>query len=51
MLIFKFIIWAQEDVNQHKESFDPDNPRDFLDMYLIEIENKKDQKSSFYGRK
>lgn len=41
----------QEDVNLHKETLDRDNPRDFLDMYLVEIENKKDEQTSFYGMK
>ncbi|XP_059487512.1 methyl farnesoate epoxidase-like [Neocloeon triangulifer] len=40
--------FIMEDVNAHKETLDQENPRDFLDMYLIEIEKNKDKKDTSY---
>jgi len=40
-----------DEIKEHKSTLDPDNPRDFIDTYLIEIQNHKEQniKSSFTG--
>ena len=38
-------------IKNHKESLDTNEPRDYIDKYLIEIQNTKDPNSSFYGEK
>ena len=38
----------KEQIHTHKSSIDPDNSRDMMDLYLNEIENTDDVKSSFY---
>ena len=35
--LFKFI---DERIDEHRESFDPENPRDFVDCYLKEMDSK-----------
>ena len=35
----------------HKKTLDPDNIRDFMDLYLTEIQNTTDPKSTMYGKK
>ena len=35
----------------HKKTLDPDNIRDFMDLYLTEIQNTTDSKSTMYGKK
>ena len=35
-------------INEHKDTFDPDNLRDMADVYLNEINNTTDPSSSFY---
>jgi len=39
----------RKSIENHKESLDTNEPRDFIDKYLIEIENTKDPNSSFFG--
>uniref|UniRef100_A0A3P8Y2Z7 Cytochrome P450, family 2, subfamily AD, polypeptide 2 n=1 Tax=Esox lucius TaxID=8010 RepID=A0A3P8Y2Z7_ESOLU len=36
----------QVEIDKHKEDWDPENPRDYVDMYLTEI-NKEDPKAGF----
>ena len=36
-------------INEHKESLDSENPRDFMDVYLSQVESTKDPNSSFHG--
>ena len=38
----------REHIKHHQETLDPNDPRDFIDKYLIEIENTTDENSSFY---
>ena len=38
-------------IKNHKETLDTNEPRDYIDKYLIEIQNTKDPNSSFYGEK
>ena len=38
-------------INEHKESLDSENPRDFMDVYLSQVENTKDPNSSFHGKR
>jgi Cytochrome P450 len=47
------IQFLSEDIENHKTTLDADNPRDFIDMYLIEMQNHKEQNvdSSFTGKK
>merc|ERR1712064_153227 len=39
-----------ENIMKHKETLDPNEPRDFTDMMLIEIEQTTDKTSSMYGQ-
>merc|ERR1711936_136773 len=39
----------RKSVDKHKETLDPNEPRDYIDKYLVEIENTKDTNSSFFG--
>ena len=36
----------QELIDEHKKDIDMDNPRDFIDCFLIEMENQEDDKKS-----
>jgi len=36
-------------IKEHQETLDPNEPRDFTDKVLIEIQNTTDKTSSFYG--
>merc|ERR1719290_57954 len=40
----------QENIEKHQETLDINEPRDYIDMVLIEIEKSKDSKSSFHGQ-
>ncbi|XP_067226751.1 cytochrome P450 2B9-like isoform X3 [Chanodichthys erythropterus] len=40
----EFLGFIRDEVKEHKETLDPDSPRDFIDAYLLEIE--KQQKSN-----
>ena len=42
---YKLII--QEAVEEHQKVFDPDNPRDLIDEYLIDLKNKKSENEKF----
>ena len=39
----------KDNIETHKTTLDKNDPRDFIDMALCEIENVEDKKSSFYG--
>ena len=39
----------KKSIQNHKETMDMNEPRDYIDKYLIEIENTKDENSSFFG--
>ena len=39
-----------ENIMKHKETLDPNEPRDFTDMMLIAIEQTTDETSSMYGQ-
>ena len=39
-----------ENIMKHKETLDPNDPRDFTDMMLIEIERTTEESSSLYGQ-
>ncbi len=43
--------YATEQLGKHLESLDHDNPRDFIDSYLIKMAEKKQkgEKTSFEG--
>ncbi|XP_063867797.1 cytochrome P450 2L1-like [Scylla paramamosain] len=38
----KFIRYFTDEIEEHKATLDPDNPRDLIDSYLLEMEAKKD---------
>ena len=38
-------------IESHKKSLDPDNVRDFMDLYLTEIQNTTDTASTMYGKR
>ena len=39
MILF---ISLQESIHDHKKKLDPSAPRDFIDLYLLEIEKKRE---------
>jgi len=41
--------FIQPYILEHKQTLDPDNIRDFVDLMLCEIENTTNPESSFYG--
>ena len=41
----------EENIQKHQQTLDRNEPRDFTDLALIEIENTTDETSSFYGEK
>lgn len=46
-----FIIHPQKSMNEHKQVLDPDNPRDFIDIYLTEIrKNSNNPDTTFTGK-
>jgi Cytochrome P450 len=51
-LLEKVYQFLSEYIELNKSTLDPENPRDFIDMYLIEIQKHKEQniKSSFTGK-
>merc|ERR1712080_74701 len=40
-----------DNIKEHEDTIDPNDPRDFIDKTLIEIANTTDPASSFYGNK
>lgn len=42
---------AKDEVKSHKKDFNPDSPRDLIDIYLKEIQNTTNSSSSFYQKK
>lgn len=34
----EIMVYLQKEVEKHQEDWNPDDPRDFIDMYLAEIE-------------
>ena len=42
---------VQPYISNHQENFDPNDPKDFMDVYLNEISSTNDVNSSFYGKR
>ncbi|KAK7132740.1 hypothetical protein R3I93_019090 [Phoxinus phoxinus] len=40
--------FIRKQVEEHKETLDPDSPRDFIDAYLLEIEKQKSNEDSTF---
>ncbi|XP_026055469.1 cytochrome P450 2B4-like isoform X2 [Carassius auratus] len=40
--------FIRNEVREHKETLDPDSPRDFIDAYLLEIEKQKSNEGSTF---
>uniref|UniRef100_A0A8C2DG56 Uncharacterized protein n=1 Tax=Cyprinus carpio TaxID=7962 RepID=A0A8C2DG56_CYPCA len=40
--------FIRAEVKEHKETLDPDSPRDFIDAYLLEIEKQKSNEGSTF---
>ena len=40
----------EKSIAEHQETLDMNDPRDFIDSYLVEVANMKDKNSSFYGK-
>ncbi|XP_043086156.1 cytochrome P450 2B1-like isoform X2 [Puntigrus tetrazona] len=40
--------FIRDEVKEHKETLDPDSPRDFIDAYLLEIEKQKSNEDSTF---
>jgi cytochrome P450 family 2 subfamily J len=49
--IFPILEFLRKPIEQHKATFQPGQPRDFIDVYLEEMRNSKDPNSSFYKEK
>ena len=49
-LLMDVIDLMHENIMKHKETLDPNEPRDFTDMMLIEIERTTEESSSLYGQ-
>ncbi|XP_053098287.1 cytochrome P450 2J2-like [Pangasianodon hypophthalmus] len=44
----KILAFLEEEIRKHKENWDPSNPRDYIDSFLLEMEKKKsDTKAGF----
>ena len=41
------MVIIQEAVEEHQKVFDPDNPRDLIDEYLLDLKNKKRENEKF----
>jgi len=41
----------KQEVARHKENIDADDPKDYTDKMLVEIQNTKDSSSTFFGEK
>lgn len=42
-------VFLSKYIKEHKESIDYEDPRDFIDAYLKEIQATKDPDSTFFG--
>ncbi|XP_057175808.1 cytochrome P450 2B4-like [Triplophysa rosa] len=40
--------FIRDEVKEHRQTFDPENPRDFIDAYLLEIEKQKSREDSTF---
>ncbi|XP_056588708.1 cytochrome P450 2B4-like isoform X1 [Triplophysa dalaica] len=40
--------FIREEVEEHRQTLDPENPRDFIDAYLLEIEKQKSHEDSTF---
>ncbi|XP_016430350.1 cytochrome P450 2B4-like isoform X1 [Sinocyclocheilus rhinocerous] len=40
--------FIRDEIKEHKETLDPDSPRDFIDAYLLEIEKQKSNEGSTF---
>nr|XP_055045107.1 cytochrome P450 2B4-like [Misgurnus anguillicaudatus] len=40
--------FIREEVKKHRQTLDPENPRDFIDAYLLEIEKQKSHEDSTF---
>ncbi|KAJ8388423.1 hypothetical protein AAFF_G00132990 [Aldrovandia affinis] len=45
----KILDFLKEEINKHKEDWDPSNPRDYIDTYLGEMERKKDDSAAGFN--
>ncbi|KAG8223776.1 hypothetical protein J437_LFUL001496 [Ladona fulva] len=43
--------FIQEEIRKHRESLDPENPRDFIDIYITEVDQQKENKLSTFEDK
>jgi len=49
-ILFDIADLMEENIVKHQETLDVNEPRDYIDMVLIEIEKSKDSQSSFHGQ-
>lgn len=40
-MLFLFLFFFRKEINEHEETLDRSNIRDFIDGYLAEIQNRK----------
>ncbi|XP_016119205.1 cytochrome P450 2B4-like, partial [Sinocyclocheilus grahami] len=44
----ELLSFIRDEIKEHKETLDPDSPRDFIDAYLLEIEKQKSNEGSTF---
>ena len=49
-ILFDIADLMEENIVKHQETLDVNEPTDYIDMVLIEIEKSKDSQSSFHGQ-
>ncbi|RXN08241.1 cytochrome P450 2B4-like isoform X1 [Labeo rohita] len=45
----KLLGFIRDEIKEHKETLDPDSPRDFIDAYLLEMEKQKSNEDSTFN--
>lgn len=46
-----FVLVCRKEIREHEQSLDPNNVRDFVDGYLLEIQKKKDDPNTTFRSK
>jgi hypothetical protein len=41
--------FVEKSISEHRDTFNPEELRDFIDVYISEMLKEKDPESSFYG--
>ena len=49
--IWDIKLYVEELVQKHRDTFDPDNIRDFIDMYLLRVQQEQREESTFHPKR